>query len=99
MSAVVYAAPWQRMAVNTRSPYLDTDTFAPGTLLEYYVQHETQQGEPVARSHIASTALPYCPTVRFHLPHPIHVLVPNPVFRSVKVLLWAISWPLRKRKI
>ena len=49
------AAPWQRVAVNARSPFLDTDTFAPGTLLEYYVQHETQQGEPEARSHVVST--------------------------------------------
>jgi hypothetical protein len=52
------AAPWQRVAVNTRSPYLDTDSFAPGTLLEYYVQHETQQGEPEARSHVVGTTLP-----------------------------------------
>ena len=51
------AAPWQRVAVNTRSPYLDTDTFAPGTLLEYYVQHETQQGQPEARSHVVGTTL------------------------------------------
>ncbi|MBC6992111.1 MULTISPECIES: hypothetical protein [unclassified Hymenobacter] len=49
------AAPWQRVAVNARSPFLDTDTFAPGTLLEYYVQHETQQGEPEACSHVVST--------------------------------------------
>lgn len=52
------AAPWQRLAVNTRSPYLDTDTFAPGTVLEYYVQHETQQGDDEARSHVVSTTLP-----------------------------------------
>ncbi|MCA8833286.1 hypothetical protein [Hymenobacter pini] len=52
------AGPWQRVAVNTRSPYLDTDVFAPGTQLEYYVQHETQRGEPEARSHIVSTTLP-----------------------------------------
>jgi hypothetical protein len=52
------AAPWQRVAVNARSPYLDTDAFAPGTLLEYYVQHETQQGEPEARSHVVGTTLP-----------------------------------------
>ena len=49
------AAPWQRVAVNARSPYLDTDAFAPGTLLEYYVQHETQQGQSEARSHVVST--------------------------------------------
>ncbi|MBO0360520.1 hypothetical protein J0X19_21340 [Hymenobacter sp. BT186] len=48
---------WQRVAVNARSPFLDTDSFAPGTLLEYYVQHETQQGEPEARSHVVSTTL------------------------------------------
>ena len=52
------AAPWQRLAVNTRSPYLDTDAFAPGTQLEYYVQHETQHGDAEARSHVVSTTLP-----------------------------------------
>jgi hypothetical protein len=52
------AAPWQRVAVNARSPFIDADAFAPGTLLEYYVQHETQQGEPEARSHVIGTALP-----------------------------------------
>jgi hypothetical protein len=52
------AGPWQRVAVNTRSPYLDTDVFAPGTKLEYYVQHETQQGAKEARSHLVSTTLP-----------------------------------------
>ncbi|GAA4492759.1 hypothetical protein GCM10023172_00400 [Hymenobacter ginsengisoli] len=51
------AGPWQRVAVNTRSPYLDADVFAPGTKLEYYVQHETQQGDPEARSHVVSTTL------------------------------------------
>ena len=48
---------WQRVAVNARSPYLDTDTFAPGTLLEYYVQHETHQGEPEIRSYVVSTTV------------------------------------------
>ena len=52
------AGPWQRVAVNTRSPYLDTDVFAPGTQLEYYVQHETQQGAEEGRSHLVSTTLP-----------------------------------------
>lgn len=52
------ASPWQRLAVNARSPYVDTDAFAPGTVLEYYVQHETQQGEPEARSHVVGTTLP-----------------------------------------
>lgn len=52
------AGPWQRVAVNTRSPYLDTDVFAPGTKLEYYVQHETQQGTEEGRSHLVSTTLP-----------------------------------------
>ena len=52
------AGPWQRVAVNTRSPYLDTDVFAPGTQLEYYVQHETQRGAAEARSHLVSTTLP-----------------------------------------
>ncbi|MBO3272138.1 hypothetical protein [Hymenobacter defluvii] len=51
------ASAWQRVAVNARSPYLDTDAFAPGTLLEYYVQHETQQGTPEARSHVVSTTV------------------------------------------
>ncbi len=49
--------PWTRLAVYARSPYFDTDTFAPGTQLEYYVQHETQQGEEEARSHIVSTTV------------------------------------------
>lgn len=52
------ASSWQRVAVNARSPYLDTDVFAPGTRLEYYVQHETQQGEPEVRSHVVSTTAP-----------------------------------------
>lgn len=52
------AGPWQQVAVNTHSPYLDTDVFAPGTQLEYYVQHETQQGAAEARSHLVSTTLP-----------------------------------------
>ncbi|MBJ6146030.1 hypothetical protein [Hymenobacter sp. BT559] len=51
-------APWQRVAVNTRSPFLDTDVFAPSTLLAYYVHYETQQGEPADRSHVVSTTLP-----------------------------------------
>ena len=51
-------APWQRVAVNARSPYLDTDAFAPGTSLEYFVQHETQHGDEEARSHIVSTTIP-----------------------------------------
>ncbi|HEX8348823.1 MAG TPA: hypothetical protein VF598_02600 [Hymenobacter sp.] len=49
------ASPWTRLAVNARSPYLDTDTFAPGTRLEYYVQYETQQGDEEARSSTVST--------------------------------------------
>ncbi|MFD1470257.1 hypothetical protein ACFQ48_18670 [Hymenobacter caeli] len=48
--------PWVRLAVYARSPYFDTDAFAPGTQLEYYVQHDTQQGEEEARSHIVSTS-------------------------------------------
>ncbi|HEX8326117.1 MAG TPA: hypothetical protein VF629_01165 [Hymenobacter sp.] len=52
------AGPWQRVAVNARSPYLDTDVFAPGTRLEYYVQYATQQDAPEERSHIVSIALP-----------------------------------------
>ncbi|MEL5996627.1 hypothetical protein [Hymenobacter segetis] len=48
-------SPWQRVAINARSPYLDTDVFAPGTHLEYYVQYETQQGSPEERSHIVGT--------------------------------------------
>ena len=51
------SGPWQRVAVNARSPYLDTDVFAPGTRLEYYVQHETQQGTPEARSNIVGTTI------------------------------------------
>ena len=55
------AGPWQRVAVNGRSPYLDTDVFAPGTLLEYYVQHETQQGQAEDRSHIVNTTISPAP--------------------------------------
>ena len=51
------AAPWQRVAVNARSPFSDDEVFAPGTLLEYYVQHETQQGTPEAHSHVVSTTV------------------------------------------
>lgn len=51
------AGPWQRVAVNARSPYLDTDVFAPGTRLEYYALYATQQDAPEERSHIISTAL------------------------------------------
>ncbi|MBD2717202.1 MULTISPECIES: hypothetical protein [Hymenobacter] len=51
------AGPWQRVAVNARSPYHDQDAFAPGTQLEYYVQHESQQGEQEARSHIVGTTV------------------------------------------
>lgn len=49
--------PWTRLAVFAHSPYFDTDAFAPGTQLKYYVQHETQHGEPEARSHIVSKAV------------------------------------------
>lgn len=52
------ASAWQRVAVNARSPFIDTNTFAPGTRLEYYVQHETQQGEPEARRYLVSITLP-----------------------------------------
>lgn len=51
------AGRWLRVALHYRSPYLDTQVFAPGTLLEYYVQHETQQGAPEARSHLVSTTI------------------------------------------
>ena len=55
------AAPRQHVAVNARSPFSDEETFAPGTLLEYYVQHETQQGDAEARSHRVSTNVQYPP--------------------------------------
>ncbi len=48
---------WLRVVVNYHSPYLDTDVFAPGTVLEYYVQHETQVGAPEARSHTVTTTI------------------------------------------
>lgn len=51
------AGPWTRLAVNARSPYLDTDAFAPSTRLEYYVQHEIQAGDEDGRSHIVSTTI------------------------------------------
>lgn len=51
------AGRWLRVAVNYHSPYIDTDAFAPGTQLEYYVQHETQQGVPEVRSHVVGTTI------------------------------------------
>lgn len=52
-------APWQRVAVNAPSPFLDEDVFAPGTVLEYYVHVQAQSPEGTARdySHLASIAV------------------------------------------
>jgi len=44
-------APWQRVAVNTRSPFLDEDVFAPGTFLEYYVHVQAQSLGGTAQDH------------------------------------------------
>lgn len=51
------AAPWQRVAVNARSPLVDEDVLAPGTVVEYYVHvhAETAEGAPGDRSHLLRT--------------------------------------------
>ncbi|UOQ75181.1 hypothetical protein [Hymenobacter cellulosilyticus] len=50
------AGPWHRVAVNARSPFLDEDVLAPGTVVEYYihVQDEAGDGAPQERSHLLS---------------------------------------------
>ena len=67
------AGRWLRVALHYRSPYLDTQVFAPGTLLEYYVQHETQQGAPEARSHVVSTTIPAGPANQKPAPVPADI--------------------------
>ena len=49
--------PWTRVAVNAASPYLDEDAFAPGTLVEYYVEQHSIQGHCLGRSAVVGTRL------------------------------------------
>ena len=50
-------AAWERVAVNARSPFVDTHEFAPGTTLEYHVQHFNQQDEYEGHSNIVRTTI------------------------------------------
>jgi hypothetical protein len=52
-------APWQRVAVNARSPFVDEDVLALGSAVEYYlhVQGKTAEGAPIDRSHLVGTTL------------------------------------------
>jgi hypothetical protein len=51
------AAPWEIVAHNAPSPFVDTREFPAGTLIEYYAQHVNQHGMDVRRSHVVSTTL------------------------------------------
>ena len=51
------AAPWEVVAHNARSPFIDTTVFPPGTVVAYYVLHVNQQGEQEARSNLVRTTL------------------------------------------
>jgi hypothetical protein len=51
------AAPWELVAHNARSPYLDQDVLPVGTVVFYQVRHQTQQGTETARSHIVQTTI------------------------------------------
>lgn len=48
---------WQQVAVNARSPFVDTEEFPAGTTLEYQVQHFTQQDALEGHSNIVRTTL------------------------------------------
>ena len=48
---------WEQVAVNARSPFVDTQQFPPGTTLEYHVQHFTQQDAYVGHSNIVRTTV------------------------------------------
>jgi hypothetical protein len=49
------SAPWELVAHNARSPFVDTRNFPAGTLIEYYAQHVSQHGQEVGRSNVVST--------------------------------------------
>jgi len=51
-------APWEIVAHNARSPFVDTKAFPADTVVEYYVQHLNQHGEETARSNVVRTTLP-----------------------------------------
>lgn len=55
------AGTWTRLAANTRSPYLDVEALATGTLVEYYVQLATRFGDEEARSRIVAVREPAAP--------------------------------------
>jgi len=48
---------WQQVAVNARSPFVDTEAFPPGTTLEYHVQHFNQQDAYEGHSNIVRTTI------------------------------------------
>jgi len=48
---------WQQVAVNARSPFVDTEEFPAGTTLEYHVQHFNQQDAYEGHSNIVRTTL------------------------------------------
>lgn len=48
---------WEQVAVNARSPYVDAQEFEPGTILEYHVQHFTQQDIFEGHSNIVRTTI------------------------------------------
>ena len=52
------SAPWEIVAHNARSPFVDTRAFPAGTVVEYYVQHVNQHGGEAARSNLVRTTLP-----------------------------------------
>lgn len=48
---------WQQVAINARSPFIDTEDFPAGTTLHYQVQHFTQQDVYEGHSNIVRTTL------------------------------------------
>jgi len=50
-------APWEIVAHNARSPFIDTTVFPSGTVVTYYVLHVNQHGEQETRSNLVYTTL------------------------------------------
>ncbi|MCI1189774.1 hypothetical protein MON38_20315 [Hymenobacter sp. DH14] len=50
-------AAWEQVAVNARSPFVDTHAFPPGTTVEYHVQHFNQQDAYEGHSNIVRTTI------------------------------------------
>lgn len=48
---------WELVAMDARSPFLDRESFPPGTTLEYHVQHLTQQNDYQYHSHLVRIKL------------------------------------------